>query len=54
MIKKNKHSRNVGISSKKTDAKKDMCDLKIKEMQERDFRSRVSREHDIENTQSKK
>lgn len=51
MSKENKRN---STSSQETDEKKEVCDSKIKEMQERDFKARQSREHDIKIEQSKK
>ncbi|MDD4973799.1 MAG: hypothetical protein PHY93_05580 [Bacteriovorax sp.] len=53
MIKVNKIKNQMRTSSQKTDVKKEVCDSKIKEMQERDFKARQSREDDIQIEQSK-
>lgn len=53
MIKENKR-KNIKSSIQKTDEKKEVCDSKIKEMQERDFKARQSREQDIKIEQSKR
>jgi hypothetical protein len=53
MNKLNKLKSNMRTTIQKSYEKKELCDSKIREMQERDFRARQSREHDIKIEQSR-